>query len=80
MDTSNSLVLETRNLSKVYKGVRWWWFAGAVAVEIAGLVIQAEYVLLVVLPLAWIWPLLIWSVMGARETRHWVEQLVSEGR
>lgn len=59
-----------------FNGVRWWWFAGAAAVELAGLAVQSEYVMLVVLPLAWIWPLLIWSGMGARETRHGVEQLV----
>ncbi len=59
-----------------FKGVRWWWFALALALVLAGLAVQAEYVLLVVLPLAWIWPLMIWSGMGSREARHGVEQLV----
>ncbi len=59
-----------------FQGVRWWWFAGAAALEVAALVVQAGYVLLIVLPLAWIWPLLIWSAMGARESQHNVEPLI----
>ncbi len=59
-----------------FQGVRWWWFTGAAGVVAAGLLVPQTYVLLIVLPLAWIWPLLIWSGIGARENRYAVDALI----
>ena len=63
-------------LRLMLKGVRRWWY-----VVIAGLIIASIFTPLVVvrqwlLPAAWIWPLLIWSAMGTRETRYRTNQLI----
>jgi hypothetical protein len=52
----------------------WWLVALAVAVAcwVAPLFVTRDWLL----PLAWIWPLLVWSEMGARETRHQTAALV----
>ncbi len=59
-----------------FKGIHWLWYTVALALLIGELVVQEQYLLLVMLPLAWIWPLTIWSGAGAREIRHGTEQLV----
>lgn len=52
------------------KGQRWWWYAGAAGLFIATLAAPLPQVRQIVLPLAWIWPILIWSALGTREARH----------
>ena len=59
-----------------FKGVHGLWFVIAAAILAGELVVKADYVLLVMLPLAWIWPVAIWSGMGAREIRHGTETLI----
>jgi hypothetical protein len=63
-------------LRLMLKGVRRWWY-----VVIAGLIIASVFTPLDIvrhwlLPAVWIWPLLIWSAMGTRETRHRTTQFV----
>jgi hypothetical protein len=58
------------------KGQCWWWYAGALGVLIAGLTTPLADARQVVLPLAWIWPLLIWSQIGIRESRYRTRSLV----
>ncbi len=58
------------------KGQKWWWFAVAAGVNIAGLCSPVEDGLTGLLPAAWIWPILIWSQMGTREHRHNTGQIV----
>ena len=56
-------------------GISLWWYLVAAGLFAAGLFtpISVSRALLVV---AWIWPLLIWSAMGTRETRLRTDQLV----
>jgi hypothetical protein len=67
------LVSELRLL---LKGQRWWWYAGAILLFITSLARPPETVRAFVLPLAWLWPILIWSGMGTREVRHNAQQIV----
>lgn len=57
------------------KGQRWWWYAVALGLIVAGLLVPPGD-RNVVLPLAWIWPLLLWSSLGNREARHATSDLV----
>ena len=67
------LVAELRLL---LKGQRWWWYAGALGLLIASLAAPPAPARSTVLALAWIWPLLLWSPLGTRESRHAMEGLV----
>lgn len=58
------------------KGQPWWWFAAAAGLVIAGLTAPAQGVRQIVLPLAWIWPILVWSPMGNRESRFGTGELL----
>lgn len=56
-------------------GISLWWYLIAAGLVVAGLFspVPVSRGLLVA---AWIWPLLIWSAMGTRETRLRTDQLV----
>jgi hypothetical protein len=58
---------ETRLL---LKGLPWWWYA--VQLSLTGMCLLAPLGLAqrVFAPLAWSWPLLIWSALGHAEYRH----------
>ena len=56
-------------------GVSLWWYLVAAGLFAASL-FTPVYVSRALLIAAWIWPLLIWSAMGTRETRWRVDQLV----
>jgi hypothetical protein len=58
------------------KGLRWWWYAVAGILVFAGLVTPPEGARAFVLPLAWVWPILIWSGLGNREIRRNAHQMV----
>ncbi len=58
------------------KGLRWWWYAVAAGLVIAGLASPIRAARGPVLAIAWIWPVLVWSSMGAREKRHGTDQLI----
>ncbi|HYH44948.1 MAG TPA: hypothetical protein VEG34_04635, partial [Thermoanaerobaculia bacterium] len=58
------------------KGQPWWWYAAAAGLIIAGLTAPVGGVRQIVLPLAWIWPLLVWSPMGNRESRFGTGELL----
>ena len=63
-------------LKLLLKGRRWWWYAVAGGLIIASLVSSPENVRAFVLPIAWLWPILIWSNLGSREIRHNAQQMV----
>jgi hypothetical protein len=63
-------------LKLLLKGQPWWWFAVAGALLFASLVSTPENVRAYVLPMTWLWPILIWSGSGNREIRHNVQQMV----
>jgi hypothetical protein len=56
-------------------GVSLWWYLVAVGLFAAGL-FTPVFISRGFLIAAWIWPLLIWSAMGTRETRLRTDQLV----
>jgi hypothetical protein len=49
------------------KGLRWWWYLIALGLIVAGLSASDVQGLLLA---AWIWPVLVWSKLGAREKQH----------
>ena len=57
-------------------GQPWWWTLGALAWTVAGLLAPVDVSREYLLPAAWLWPLLIWSAMGAREVQQRTEELV----
>jgi hypothetical protein len=63
-------------LRLLLKGRGWWWYGGTACLIVAGISGEADSVVASVLPLAWLWPLPIWSSLGVRETRCGTEQLV----
>jgi hypothetical protein len=58
------------------KGSPWWWYVVAVGLSLAALLSPADQTRQIWLPLAWIWPLLIWSPLGNRAVRHRTEQII----
>lgn len=69
---SGVLLAELRLL---LKGQRWWWYAIAGGLILACLVSPAAITRAFALPLAWSWPVLLWSSMGNREARHNVQPM-----
>ena len=53
-----------------------WWYVGALCLLAVSVWVPLEIAQGIILPLAWIWPLLLWSGMGARETRWRTESLI----
>jgi hypothetical protein len=67
--------LVVSELRLMLKGLRWWWYvvAGGLFVgSVASPKDASEGVLIA----AWIWPVLVWSQMGAREARYATQSLV----
>ena len=62
-------------LKLLLKGQRWWWYVVMAGIMIACLVNPSAAVREFVLPIAWVWPVLIWSSMGNREIHNNVQQL-----
>ena len=62
-------------LSLLLKGQRWWWYTIAAGLFVAGLLVPEEG-RKIVLPLAWMWPVLLWSSLGSREARFGTDGLV----
>lgn len=58
------------------QGLPWWWYAVALGLVIAGLTAPIEGVRRAVLPLAWIWPILVWSPLGNRESRFGTAEIL----
>lgn len=58
------------------QGVARWWWLGALAINAAAAVAPAPAAAAYVLPVAWIWPVLIWSRLGTQRHEHGVEALL----
>ena len=58
------------------KGLPWWWLAVALGVVVACLTSSPPFVRATMVPLAFAWPIFVWSSLGAREARHRTGQLV----
>jgi hypothetical protein len=57
-------------------GRRWWFYLGLLALGIAGAVSPLAAARQIVLPLAWIWPVLLWSLMGCSEQRAGTDEMI----
>jgi hypothetical protein len=51
------------------RGLRWWYL-GPLAVAIMSIFMPVTTLRFPVLPLAWLWPVLLWSRLGTREIRY----------
>lgn len=67
------LVAEVRLM---LKGQRWWCYAIAAGLFLAPALIPNADARGLVLAVAWIWPVLLWSPMGVREMRHQTYQVL----
>ncbi|MBE1530613.1 hypothetical protein [Actinomadura algeriensis] len=54
---------------------KWWWLVAA-GLAAAALAVPSDAVSAVVLPLAWVWPVLLWSRLGTRPGTAGVEGLL----
>jgi ABC-2 family transporter protein len=63
-------------LKLLLKGQRWWWYVGAAGLFVAALINAPGNVRAFVLPLTWLWPILIWSGLGSREIQNNAQQMV----
>jgi hypothetical protein len=62
------VALISAELRLMLKGKRVWWYAVALGLWIACAASPLEVARSGILPFAWIWPLLLWSAMGTRES------------
>lgn len=58
------------------KGLSWLWYLVAAAIVVSALFVPLEIARLVVLPLAAVWPVLVWSSLGVREVQHHTAPIV----
>jgi hypothetical protein len=58
------------------KSVTWWWYLVAAGLALATLFVPLSVAHDYLFPIAWVWPLLLWSPLGNRERRYDVKQLV----
>ena len=73
---SRALVLVLAELRLLLRGRGLWWFLAAAGLWIGGLAAPAGQARATLLALAWIWPLPLWSEMGARDVRHGTRPLL----
>jgi hypothetical protein len=65
--TFGRLVLAELRLA--LQGLHWWWYAIAGGLLIAQFFAPLEIARGPLLGVAWLWPVLVWSAMGSRESR-----------
>ncbi len=58
------------------KGLKWYWYAVAAGLWLAGLLSPAKEAQEIVLVMVAIWPVLVWSRLGVREAYYQTGQLV----
>jgi hypothetical protein len=68
--------LVVSELRLMLKGQRWWWYTIAAGLFIACLTSPLSASRGGVILAAWLWPILLWSQMGAREARYSTESLL----
>jgi hypothetical protein len=59
----------TAELRLALQGLRWWWYAVAAGLLVAEFFVPLEAARGPLLGVAWLWPVLVWSAMGSRESR-----------
>jgi hypothetical protein len=73
---SRFLSMVAAELRLMLKGQKWWWYAAAFGLAVASGVVPSAEARGILLAIAWIWPVLLWSSMGVRETRDQTYQLI----
>jgi hypothetical protein len=73
---SRFLSMLAAELKLMLKGQKWWWYAVAIGLAIASASIPSADGRGILVACAWIWPVLLWSSMGVRETRDQTYQLI----
>jgi hypothetical protein len=68
--------LVAAELRLMLKGRQWWWYAVAGGLFIGCLAAPLDASRSGVILAAWIWPILLWSQMGSRESRYATGSLV----
>jgi hypothetical protein len=68
--------LALSELVLMLKGLPWWWYLVAAGLLVAEFVSPTAEARGGVLLAAWIWPVLVWSQMGCRESRHATQSLI----
>jgi hypothetical protein len=68
--------LVVSELRLMLQGQRWWWYAVALGLLIASVASPTIEARSGVVAVAWLWPTLVWSQMGARESRFATESLI----
>jgi hypothetical protein len=68
--------LVAAELRLMLKGQRWWWYLVATGLFVASLAVPDTQARQALAAFAWLWPVLIWSQMGAREARYDTQKLV----
>jgi hypothetical protein len=63
-------------LRLLLKGLPWWWYLVALGLIAASGFLPLESLRQNILPAALVWPLLVWSGLGCRETRRDTRQMV----
>jgi len=63
-------------LRLMLQGHRWWWYAVAGGLFVACLASPLSASSGEIILAAWIWPILVWSQMGSRETRYATGSLI----
>src|SRR5262249_15304259 len=58
------------------RGAKRWWLVVAAALAVAQLFVPLKVGQQILLPIAWLWPVLLWSSLGSRERRNSTEGLV----
>jgi hypothetical protein len=73
---SRFLAMLAAELKLMLKAQKWWWYAVAIGLAIASAAVPSADARGILLACAWIWPVLLWSSMGIRETRDQTHQLI----
>ncbi|MDH3891089.1 MAG: ABC transporter permease subunit [candidate division Zixibacteria bacterium] len=63
-------------LRVMLKGFHWSWYVVQLGLIVASLAAPFEIARTYILPVAWVWPLLVWSKMGTRELRWNTSQIM----
>jgi hypothetical protein len=63
-------------LRLMLKGYHWFWYGAALALAVAQMATPFGIARMYITPISMIWPLVIWSSMGTRESRYNTGQLL----
>ncbi len=70
------ITLVISELSLMVKGQRWWWYIVGGGLLVAQFVSPTADARGWILLVAWLWPVLVWSQMGCRESRNSTQSLI----